>query len=248
MLSLEDSKDAEIVALVKSDNFLINNRLLYTDKPSDLGDKYITVSNGEFLIYPQKTPERVYIVGPSKCGKSYTCGVYCKNYNKAFPKNKIIMFTPHKKDTAYDEVKNMVIVDINDESLYDEPLNIIVLSNKLVIFDDCDNVQSKNARLFLDNLEKDLIMNSRKNNTYVISLAHMMMNGQSTRHKIAEATRTIFFCNSGSTFHIKRYLSIYCGFDREMITRILNIPSRWLCVCNVSPQYVLYDKGCFLIK
>lgn len=255
MISLKNSPNAERIAVIRSDSEeeMMSNKMVYvTDDPIGKGKKSllldIDIDDGEFIIFPRKKPERVYIVGPNGSGKSWQAGKYCESYNIAYPKSKIVMFTPHEKDEAYKNVQNLIIMDLNDESLFDEPLDITKLSSCLVIFDDTDNHQVKKSKLWLDNLEKDLIMNGRKYGIYVLSIAHMMMNGASTRHKIAEASRTIFFPHSGSVYHITRYLTIYAGLNKEMVKTVLNLRSRWVCISNTYPQYILYDRGIFLIK
>jgi len=250
MFSFIKSRSSDNVAIIiDPDNGLNNKKVLQVEPEAQKQNKEIILNESEqFQIYPKKNPERVYIVGPNGSGKSWQSGKYCESYNMLYPKNKIIMFSPHEKDEAYSNVKNLVIVNLNDPNLISEPLDITRLNNKLVIFDDCDNHQDRKIKVWLDSLEKDIIMNGRKYGIYTISICHMMMNGTSTRHKIAEAGRTIFFPSSGSTYHIKRYLLVYCGLDKEQIFRILNIPSRWVCISNTFPQYLLWDCGALLLK
>lgn len=250
MFSFIKSKTSDNVAIImdieKGNN---HKKILQVEPEARKQNKEIILNDEEqFVIYPKKTPERVYIVGPNGSGKSWQAGKYCETYNMLYPNNKIIMFSPHEKDEAYSRVKRLVIVNLSDPELVNEPLDITRLSNKLIVFDDCDNHQDKKTKLWLDNLEKDIIMNGRKYGIYTLSIAHMMMNGASTRHKIAEAGRTIFFPSAGSTYHIKRYLQVYCGLSKDQIGQILNIKSRWVCISNTYPQYLLWDNGALLIK
>lgn len=202
----------------------------------------------EFQIYPTAKPERVMISGMNGAGKSWQAGKYCESYNKANPKNRIIMFSPHERDEAYSKVANLIIMDLSDDALFEEPMDITMLKNCLVIFDDCDNHQNLKAKKWLDAMEKDLIMNGRKYGIYVLSITHMMMNGASTRHKIAEANRTIFFPHAGSSYHIVRYLTVYAGLSKEQIAAIMALKSRWVCLSASYPQYVLFDTGCYVLK
>lgn len=250
MFSFIKSKSSDNVAvIIDAENGLNHKKVLQVEAEGKKPNKEIILRDEEqFMIYPKKTAERVYIVGPNGSGKSWQAGKYCESYNMLYPKHKIVMFSPHEKDEAYARVKNLVIVNLNDPELTAEPLDITRLDNKLVIFDDCDNHQDKKTKSWLDSLEKDIIMNGRKYGIYTLSICHMMMNGASTRHKIAEAGRTVFFPSSGSTYHIKRYLQVYCGLSKEQIMNILNIQSRWVCISNTYPQYLLWDRGALLLK
>lgn len=253
MLSFKKSPTTTPVAQIADPEEGYNDgKILYIDS-SKIGapafKKAIELQDTEeFQIYPTAKPERVYIVGPNGSGKSWQAGKYCESYNKAYPKNHIVMFSPHEKDEAYAKVGNLIIMDLNDDALFDEPMDIMKLKNCLVIFDDCDNHQDGTVKKWLDSLEKVLIMNGRKYGIYVLSIAHMMMNGPATRHKIAEANRTIFFPHAGSSYHIVRYLTMYCGLSKDQIATIMDLKSRWVCISASYPQYLLYDTGCYVLK
>jgi len=253
MLSFKKSATTNNIAIIQDPEEGYNhNKILFIDSSkidAPASKKRIDLEGDEqFVIYPTVKPERVYIVGPNGSGKSWQAGKYCESYNKSYPKNKIIMFSPHERDEAYAKVKNLIIMDLNDLSLYEEPMDITRLNNCLIIFDDCDNHQNLKAKKWLDSMEKDLIMNGRKYGIYVLSIAHMMMNGPATRHKIAEANRTIFFPHAGSSYHINRYLQIYCGLSKVQVANIMALKSRWVCISASYPQYILFDNGCYVLK
>jgi len=253
MLSFKKSPTTTPVATISDAEEGYNDKkILYIDSSkidAPAFKKSIELQDAEtFQIYPTALPERLYVCGPNGSGKSYQAGIYCQNFNRAFPKNKIIMFTPHAKDEAYAKVSNLIIMDLADESLFAEPLDITKLKNCLVIFDDVDNHQSKVAKKWLDSVEKDLIMNGRKYGIWVLSIAHMMMAGASTRHKIAEANRVIFFPHAGSSYHIVRFMTVYAGLSKQQIAAIMGLKSRWVCLSSSYPQYVLFDTGCYVLK
>ena len=76
----------------------------------------------------------------------------------------------------------------------------------------------------------------------------MLMNYRKTREKLNECSRVVIFPHGGSTYHIKRYLKEYAGLSKNQIQKALNVPSRWLCVSNDYPKYILYDSGMYLLK
>ena len=249
MISLKKSPSSKIAAIIRDDEeeSPLTDKIVYVDPATGIGRKSLCLLDEYMEIFPTQDPERVYISGPNGSGKSYISGVYARNYNMIFPKNKIVLISPHA-DTAYTGVTNILKLDINDESLYDESLDLSRFQNTLIIFDDIDGLANKKNRLFLENFQKEVIMNGRKLNIHCLSISHMLMNSNQTRHIISEATRTVIFPQAGSTYHIDRYLKIYCGFTKEVIQQILRINSRWVCVNNTAPQYVLYDKGIYLVQ
>lgn len=203
---------------------------------------------GKMQICPTVLPERVYISGQNGSGKSYLSGIYAREYNKLFPKNKIIMFSVHEKDKAYDEVKKMIRVNLKDESLTEKVLEVPKFKNTLVIFDDCDSIQDKKLKTYITNFELDLLTNGRKYNIYMLTLSHMLMNYKATREKINECSRVIMFGQAGSKYHITRFLRIHGGLDSKQIKRVFALPSRWFCISVNYPNYILYETGAYLLS
>lgn len=203
---------------------------------------------GKTLICPSTLPERVYISGQNGSGKSYLSGIYSKEYNKLFPKNKIIIFSVHEKDEAYDDVKKLVRVNLKDEELIKSPLEVPKFKNSLIIFDDCDRIQDKKIKAFIDSFEIDILTNGRKYGIYVLTLSHMLMDWKNTRNKINECSRIIMFGQSGSKYHITRFLKIHGGLEPQQIKKIFSLPSRWFCISMNYPNYILYDTGVYLLK
>lgn len=203
---------------------------------------------GKMLICPTTMPERVYISGQNGSGKSYLSGVYAREYNRLFPRNKIIIFSVHEKDNAYDGVKRLLRVDLKDETMTDSIMEVQKFKNTLVIFDDCDRIQDKKLKAYIDSLELDLLTNGRKYGIYMLTLSHMLMNYKATREKINECSRVIMFGQSGSKYHITRFLKIHGGLSKAQIKRVFELPSRWFCISVNYPNYILYDTGVYLLS
>lgn len=232
--SNSDSSD-EYVAKAKS---IIKQK---TMKDIDLHD------GGHMNICPDSKPERIYISGANGSGKSTIASTYIREYQRIYPKNLIFMFSIHEYDDAYKGI-DMVRIDLKDPTLADEPLDTTKFKNCLIVFDDTDSLQDKKLQKFIDVLEKGLLTDGRKYGVYMLCLNHMLMNYTKTREKINECSRYVLFPSSGSTYHITRFLKVYCSMSRQQIQRVLNIPSRWVCVSLSYGQYVLYDTGAYLLS
>ena len=72
------------------------------------------------------------------------------------------------------------------------------------------------------------------------------MDYKATRNLLNESNKVIFF-NSGSNYHITRYLKTYCGLDPQTIKKITALKSRWTMISQSIPSYILHEHGLFMI-
>ena len=249
MLSLKP-KSGRIIARIEGESDL-DGKYLHSNAVDDgKGFKNIILEDDEqFTICPDINPlnsNRVYISGANGAGKSYVAGQYCKNYNRIFKKNKIILFSPHEDD-AYEGVRNIIKIDLNDEMLYETPLEIDKFACSLIIFDDTDSLQNKKQQAWINSFQADVVKNGRKLGIGCVYLSHMLMNGNKTRELIAEASAVVLFPNAGSKYHINRFLKIYAGYEQRMIDAVFKLNSRWVCIGMNAPQYVLAQHHAFLL-
>lgn len=191
----------------------------------------------------------VYIAGPSGSGKSTYAANYMKQYRKLFPKNNIFVFSRLNDDQAFKDIKH-VRVPI-DQNFVDDPIDIHkeFQTNDLVLFDDTDTIQSPNIKKAVSALKNDVLETGRHNNIYTLVTSHLI-NGndkKDTRTILNEAHTITMFPKGGSAYAITYVLKNYLGFGKKQIDRILSLNSRWVTVGKSYPQYVLYDKGIFLL-
>jgi hypothetical protein len=229
------------------------NLLEYANYPSiesrykEIDQKEIILNNGEIVPYPNtNTRDVIYVAGPSGSGKSTWCALYITQYKKQFPKNKVLIFSRVESDPAIDFLKPTRVI-INDE-LVNDRITAEELSNSLVVFDDCDTLVDKNQREAILELRDDLLETGRHTSTYMISTAHLLMNYKSTRSLLNEATLVIVYPQSGSSYHINRFMKIYAGMDKKQIERALRLPSRWVGISKVFPMYIIYSSGVYLLN
>lgn len=189
----------------------------------------------KFMIYPADN-ERLFVAGKSGCGKSSIASLYMYEYKNKFPKNDILLYSPHDNDICYHKNK---FIKQNLENI-DEHIDLNDISNSLVIFDDMDNLldkqQQKKSNIYLHNL----LCNGRKYGISCMILAHSLMNYHETRTILNECQRIVFF-TSGSKYHVSRFLKIYGGCDNETIKYIQNVKSRWVCFSYV-PNYIITEN------
>lgn len=226
------------------DEYLVSKYNSLSNKLDTSLKKEFNIETGVMVPIPSEESERIYIAGKAGSGKSYLAALYAYEYHRMYPKNKIIIFTKHEKEKNYKLIPHKEILHDNEMLL--EPIDITLLSNSLVIFDDCDHVQNKIVEKNLRSLNNDLITAGRKYKTYVLTIQHQLMDYKETRNLLNEANKVVFF-NSGSKYHITRYLKVYAGLDPNVIKKILALRSRWTMISLDIPSYILHEHGIFIV-
>lgn len=213
---------------------------------NDIAKKEIKLNEGEIIPIPEtKTRDVLYIAGPSGSGKSTYAAAYIKQYQKLFPDNEVYIFSRVEEDKVLDKLNPTRF--LIDEDMVENPIDPKELADSLVLFDDIDTITDKKLNEAVRKLRDDILETGRHNNIYVVCTSHQLMNYKHTRTLLNEATLVTFFPQSGSSYHIKRFLKEYAGLDRKTSSKILALPSRWVTIHKSYPLYVLYSKGVFLL-
>jgi len=192
-------------------------------------------------------PNRVCLAGTSLCGKSYLAGKMAEDYSSRFPDNKICIFSYIDQDDAYDSLKNLHRIRI-DESILDEPIDLKELHDALIIFDDIECFTNKYIRDELVRLRNACINSGRHEGIATISIRQQMLEGSQTKATLNGMFQFVGFPHAASRFQFGNWLDRYLGLNRKQIKEILKLPSRFVLVNNTAPLFVLYEKGCKLIE
>ena len=211
--------------------------------------KEFHIDDGEIVQLPNNSLDRecLYISGPSGSGKSTYVNKFIKQYKEMYPKNEVFLMSRLASDKSLDNNKHIKRIKINEE-LLDDPIDNSELENSAIIFDDIDTIRDKDLRDYVSDLRDDLLETGRHEKVTMLCTSHLLMDYKKTRTLLNEATSVTFFPNSGSSYHISRFLKVYCGFSNNEIKRVLNLPSRWVTICKTAPMYVLYSQGIYLVK
>jgi hypothetical protein len=206
----------------------------------------VVIKDGKLIPLPNKEiVEKVYISAPSGAGKSTWAGNYMKEYRKIFKDDEIYVFSSIKSDKALD--RNDPIRITLDEDLIQDPIDPSEISNSLAVFDDTDTIQNARLKNAVAVFRDWLLEQGRHFDIRMLITSHLLSDYKHTRRILNEATSIVVFPKSGSgTYNIKRFLQIYCGFDKLQIRKFLNLDSRWVSVYRSYPQFVLYEKGAYL--
>ena len=219
--------------------------------------EYKTV--GMLIPVPKKEATQrniYYLAGPSGSGKSYTTGLILHQWKKLYPAGKVYLFSEVKEDKALDpQINYRVMID---QKMVQKPIEPDEFQNKdkrtgvnlgsMVIFDDIDTITDTSLQEAVHKLINKLLQTGRHQNLDIIVTSHQLMDYKKTRTILNEAQNVIVFPESGSSYHIKRFLTLYGGMDKHQINRFMKLPSQWVLLHKSSPQYVMYQHGAFLLR
>jgi molybdopterin converting factor small subunit len=189
--------------------------------------------------------EKIYISGISGSGKSTFASNFVKEYKTAKRKNEFFVVSNVEEDGVIDKLKP-IRIDLEDEEALSE-VRSDDFYDSIILFDDIDTISNGLVRKFVQHLRDDLLECGRHYNTTVVAVSHVLQNYQATRKLLNEATTVVFFPKVGSNNHNYKFLKQHCLYDEDTIRRLLNLNSRWVALYRTHPNYVIYEKGVFLI-
>jgi hypothetical protein len=248
MLTFTKSEDSRKIARIKGGKHHKQYLYITNDENTTNGVHEVKLTDGKLQILPNKDiVEKIYVSAPSGAGKSTFCGSYMKEYRKIFKDSEIYVFSSITQDRVLDR-NNPIRIQL-DEDLVNDPINPIEIPNSLVLFDDIDTLRNPRLKKTLHNLRDWLLEQGRHYDIRMLITSHLLSDYTHTRRILNEATTVVVFPKSGSgTFHIKRFLKTYCGFDKKQISKFLNLPSRWVAIYRSYPQYVVHEKGAYFAQ
>jgi len=189
--------------------------------------------------------EKVYISGISGSGKSTFASNFVKEYLKEKKKNEFFVISNVEEDDVLDKLKP-IRIDLEDEDALSE-VRSDDFYDSIVLFDDTDTIGNGMVRKFVQHLRDDLLECGRHYDTTVVAVSHILLQYQASRKLLNEATSVVFFPKVGSNNHNFKFLKNHCLYDEDTIRRLLNLNSRWVALYRTHPNYVIYEKGVFLI-
>ena len=209
-------------------------------------DKEVVLSEAEFVpIFDSKLERSVFMVcGMSGSGKSTYTAALCKTYHQQYPKNKIILFSNKLEDPVFDILSYVDRITISDD-LLDDPITLNELKNSLVLYDDVECNASKEIAKELIRISDLILQQGRSFRCSFVYISHQSNNYKATRNVLNEAHHIVVFPAMTTRYSLNYLFSKYFGFDKETISKICKLPSRWVQVTK-SPPCILYKTGAFI--
>jgi hypothetical protein len=191
---------------------------------------------------------RLLIAGPSGAGKSTIAGHWLSDQQRDGPVERdIFLLSRVTADGALDDLPLLQRLPLDEEFAASAPLTAEDFKDSIVLFDDTDTISDKKVRQAVTDLRDDLLETGRHQNVQSVVITHQLFQGAASKKPLGEATGVVVFPQSGSKYHIRRYLKEYCGYEPEMVKRVMSLPSRWAYIQKTHPAYVIHEKGAFLV-
>ena len=199
--------------------------------------------SAQFTILPSPGADQrdvLVISGASGSGKSWVAKSFAEEYKNMWPPRKVYVVSALKRDKTLDSLPGLLRINI--ETLVSDPFErgeeLRGFKNALVIFDDCEALDTASKRAVMQ-LQDALLTMGRHSNTSVIVCNHLSTRGKETRQMLNEATRFVIF-PSGMGYHQLRYLlTHHVGIEPKDLPDIKSIHSRWVCLSRSTPRYLL---------
>jgi len=249
----------------KPDLKQFNNQIIYLHDTND-GVKEIQFDDDTLSVFPlfkfnknEKQINRISVYGRSGVGKSSLVGKILDSMkSKRFgePERDICIISGIKEDEALDKPRgpknNKQLperVDLFDPGFAE--MTPEDFEKCIVIYDDVEAMTNKAVSRAVLNLRNTMFETSRHFGTDIISISHNCIAGNLTRYANSESTGFFLFPGFSQHHHIQTYLKKYGGFSKEAIAKVVNIGetrSRWTYCSNMSPTYVVHEKGVYLVR
>lgn len=221
----------------------------FDKRPKNGFTKIVIPDRGYILPVPNINAREIcYVAGPSGSGKSTWASKYIDLYLRMFPECEFLLFSRLAEDKVLDKLDP---TRIELEELLEEPISIHdnLEDGDIILFDDTDTIQDGAIKKIVSAIKNDVLETGRHKNIMCVITSHLI-NGndrKDTRTILNECHNMTIFPRAGGAYGIRYALKNYWGMPKKQIEEIVELPSRWVTVSKIAPQYVLHEKGAYII-
>lgn len=218
----------------------------------DLGEQIEIKDEGRLMFTPlTDTRDIIFAAAESGAGKSFLTSKYVELYHDMFPNNPVLLFSRKFDDPAYQKSYiNIVNINRMDPKCNYDIINMPKFKNGgLVIFDDTSTILDKKINDCVNKIMHDLMQVARAAKIYMVITAHALNPTGRKDNKMIwiESKSVVAFPQSINRYEADYTFSRYLGFKKDIIDKILELPSRWVAIRKTPfGKVVLYEKGAFI--
>ena len=238
-------RDAKPIAIDKETRKVV--RLVDTQNPLEEDDSDYKIIKSPFAQYipipNMSRADRIYIAGPTGCGKSTQISMYLDEYKKIFPKKKIFLLSDAPQDRLLDQHKPIRIK--LDEELVSSPIQTMELKDSICIFDDVDSISDKKIRNAVTSLYDSILKKgSSKDGIHLIITNHAISDFMRTRNILINSNWIVFFprCSNNLGYTLQRQ-----GLTKPQIEKLLKLPSRAVWLHTNYPMFYVSEHEIALL-
>jgi len=190
--------------------------------------------------------ESIMVCGPPGCGKSYWVNEYVKRFKELYiNNNKVFLITRLEHDTTIENnIDDYVRISIDDN--FDQ-YKMEDFENSVVIFDDIESAEYKKGTASAYALLDDISKNGRHHNISVIFCNQECRMGKKTKCILTVISGLVVFMN-GNHYQMSSLLRDHVGMNKAQVAKVMTLPSRWAYISRRVPQYILHQKGIYLLN
>jgi hypothetical protein len=193
-----------------------------------------------------------FVSGVSGCGKSTVAVRLIRELRKLRedPTRYATVFsTTVIDDPAYNRIKNVEFISLEDPRFVE--IDIESLANRIIVFDDHENVKDAGLAKYVRNFLQDVLERTRKLGVDVIVINHMTQNYHKTRTIIHECD-TYYLNIAQNKTASRRFLDAYSTMSKKTITdlctREYEHPFSFVAFHRCYPCFVIYESTIELIN
>lgn len=134
-----------------------------------------------------------------------------------------------------------------DRTIVEDPIDISIFKDCLVIFDDLDRIVDPEIIQELEAIRDKIIQSGRTSNIAVMTINQNLLQGRKTGTPNKGSLNIIMFPKSTTKYQIVEFLMRYMFMPKTIINKIMNLPSRWVSINIACPNFVLHQKGIYLL-
>jgi len=181
----------------------------------------------------------MYVSGGAGSGKSTFISNFIKHNKHLISKDAgIFLFCPDKEDPAYQSIKNLIHMDLDEymEENEGEELDLDAIPpSSTLIFDDIESYKKADAKRYME--FRDMCLErGRKRGFKIFCVSHNPMNNLATKVSIRECNYWVLFPRYGAR-DSKNLLKTYGNFEKSEIDQIMNLKTRWVFIRKSVPKY-----------
>lgn len=242
-----DESETSIPIAVDSDEFVI-----FYDPKVPIRDRVKTLTAKRsltalpYIDLDHNQRSATFISGSSGSGKSTAAVKIIRQIRKLRKdrKRKIAVFsTTIIEDPAYSRLKHVDFVSMEDPRFME--LQVTELADRIVVFDDHENIKDPRLRNYCMSFVKDVLERTRKLGVDVIVINHMTMDYQRTKNLIFECDT--YYINiaqnrNSSAKFLKSYADLSVPAIQELITHEYENPYDFVIYHKSAPPYLIVER------
>lgn len=247
-------QDTEVIAYLLKDNCIVSEVGYQDPDCVPEGSKALrkirlNLPNEAFFpsitdYYKDEQVDRIYITGPTGCGKSSFIRGWVRLFKTLYPEARLMLFSSKTEDKVLDDLE-LERMHIDEDTVVDKyKLEDLMGESKpsLCIFDDIEDFPSAKINKEIARLRDEVMRNGRSYGIYSLFVHHDPCNYKETKSQIFECNKVVIFpkrCGKGTYNYLLEKKLHLTKKDVDVVT---GLKSNYVCINKGANKYFISDK------